>query len=75
MRVYVLHFATPAELSRAFDRLMQCDEVASCMLELEIVRLRFLAPPKLADALVERIYEDGGLVWCSRHDIALPGGS
>ncbi len=71
MRVYVLHFSGRSELSRAFDRLMQSDEVASCMLELAVVRLRFLAPPKSADALVERIYEDGGLVWCSRHDISV----
>ena len=69
MRVYMLQFATRSELSRAFDRILDDDEVSSCMIDMEIGRLRFLAPPEHADDLVERIYMDGGLTWCSRHDI------
>jgi hypothetical protein len=33
------------------------------------MRLRFLGPRALGERLVEEIYEDGGLVWCSRHDV------
>lgn len=69
MRVYVLHFESRAELSRAFDRIMDDDDVGSCMIETDLVRLRFLAPADCADDLVDQIYEAGGLTWCSSHDL------
>jgi len=68
MRVYVLHFESVGPLHRAFDLLIQCDDVASCMVEPERMRLRFLAPPRYGDPLVERLYLRGGLTWCSRHE-------
>ena len=71
MRVYVLHLEGPAALARAFDHVLESD-AASCMIEPELERIRFLAPIELADALVERIYQEGGLLWCSRHDVAMP---
>ena len=39
------------------------------MIEPDGMRLRFLGPRALAERLVEQIYEDGGLTWCSRHDV------
>jgi len=69
MRVYVLHFRSSAAFARAFDSVMDAREVASCLVEPEHGRIRFLAPRKAADALVEFIYSEGGLVWCSRHDL------
>ncbi len=69
MRVYVLHFASPGQMTRAFDRIIASDRVASCMVEANEVRLRFLAPQPVADALVQRVYLEGGLTWCSRHDL------
>ena len=52
---------------------MDARDVASCLVEPDLGRIRFLAPRKAADALVERIYFDGGLVWCSQHDLHATG--
>ena len=75
MRVYVLHFRSSAAFTRAFDSVMDARDVASCLVEPEHARIRFLAPRKAADALVEFIYGDGGLVWCSQHDLTPPSGN
>jgi hypothetical protein len=69
MRVYILRFRSDARLQDAFDRVLGSPHVASCMVETPEARLRFLAPAAAADALVEEIYLEGGLVWCSRHDV------
>ena len=69
MRVYVLHFDNLGRLTRAFDLVLEDPNVESCMIERESHRLRFLGPRSAADELVERIYQDGGLAWCSRHDV------
>ena len=69
MRVYVLQLESRAVLSRAFDRVMESDDVESCTVEADEMRLRFLAPTAYGDALVEHVYQDGGLTWCSRHDL------
>lgn len=71
MRVYVMHFRNSAAFTSAFDSVMDAREVASCLVEPEYGRIRFLAPRKAADELVEQIYGDGGLVWCTQHDLAL----
>jgi len=73
MRVYVLVLRGAPALTRAFDRVLESRHVASCLIEPESGRIRFLAPPKAADALVEQIYEEGGLTWCSQHDVSLQG--
>jgi hypothetical protein len=72
MRVYVLHLDGPSALARAFDHVLESQDTASCMIEPELERIRFLAPADAADALVERIYLEGGLLWCSRHDTIEP---
>ena len=72
MRVYVMHFRSSAAFTSAFDSVMDARDVASCLVEPDLGRIRFLAPRKAADALVERIYVDGGLVWCSQHDLNPP---
>ena len=68
-RVYVLQFDSPGSVSRAFEHLMASSRIDGCLVEPERGRLRFLAPRRLADRLVERIYLEGGLTWCSRHDL------
>ena len=65
--VYVLRFAAVGSLTRAFDRIADAPEVASCSLELAQRQVRLLAPPAVAEPLVERLYLEGGLAWCSRH--------
>ena len=68
-RVYLLHFESPGFVSRAFEVLMASSRIDGCLVEPERGCLRFLAPRRLADRLVERIYLEGGLTWCSRHDL------
>jgi hypothetical protein len=69
VRVYILRFRSQSRLNSAFDLVLSSPHVASCMIESNEARLRFLAPARAADALVEHIYLEGGLVWCSRHDV------
>ncbi len=73
MRVVDLRLAGPALLASAVSLLMESEHVEDCCVEAELGRIRFLAPPRRAEALVGRIYLDGGLVWCSRHDLASIG--
>ncbi len=73
MRVVVLRLASSALLASAVSRLMESEHVVDCCVEAELGRIHFLAPPRRAEALVSRIYLDGGLVWCSRHDLASMG--
>jgi hypothetical protein len=69
MRVYILRFDKESRLHSAFDLVLSSPHVASCMIEAPQSRLRFLAPVRAADALVQHIYLEGGLIWCSRHDV------
>ncbi len=69
MRVYVMEFVTPGAFSRAFDVVMETDAVASCSAEPEGRRIRIVAGSNAADALAERLYLEGGMTWCSRHDL------
>ena len=69
MRVYLLHLQNAVYLERAFDRVLESPRVASCAVEPEQLRLRFMALRRHGDVLVEQIYLEGGLVWCSRHEL------
>jgi hypothetical protein len=70
VRVYVLEFDRPETLARAFELVLESDRSTSCTAEAERRRLRFVTPDLRADALIERIYLEGGLTWCSRHPTA-----
>ncbi len=72
MRVYILRLERARNLQWAFNVIAQAAYVASSTFEAQLCQIRFVAPRHQADALVERIYLDGGLVWCSRHDFKLP---
>lgn len=65
--VYDLELHSDPRLRSAFALVSESREVSSCAVEPERRRLRFLAPPAAARGLVERIYAEGGLSWCSRH--------
>jgi len=67
--VYVLRLAEERNIGWAFDVISNAPSVSSSSFEPEIRQVRFVAPPREADALAERIYLDGGLIWCSRHDL------
>ena len=67
MHVHTLRFTTQNDLMRSFDHLARSSFVEDCLVEPESLRIRFLAPPNPGNGLVERIYLDGGLTWCSRH--------
>ena len=71
MRVYLMEFVSPGAFSRAFDVVMEADAVASCSAEPEGRRIRIVARSNDADALAERLYLDGGMTWCTRHDLLL----
>ncbi len=64
-----MEFVNPGAFSRAFDVVMDSDSVASCSAEPENRRIRIVAVSRDADALAERLYLDGGMTWCSRHDL------
>ncbi|HET6304559.1 MAG TPA: hypothetical protein VFG80_07235 [Myxococcota bacterium] len=66
-----MEFVSPGAFSRAFDVVMEADAVASCSAEPEGRRIRIVARSNDADALAERLYLDGGMTWCTRHDLLL----
>jgi hypothetical protein len=67
LRVYVLRFAETSAMSRAFDRVCDNPEVASCSFELGERQIRLLGRPKVIEPVIERLYLEGGLSWCTRH--------
>ena len=70
--VYELRFAERSALSRAFDRVDGDPEIASCSFEVVPRRIRMLARRAVAEPIVERLYLEGGLAWCSRHSFESP---
>ena len=72
MKIYALHLASRPLLERAFQRLLDSPHVVSCTVEPGHDRVRFLADRRAGDRIVEAIYQEGGLVWCSRHELVLP---
>ena len=69
MRVFDLQFTDAATLQAAFGRAQDRPAVDSCTLEPESLRMRFTAPAGEGEALAQRIYLDGGLRWCSGHEL------
>ncbi len=69
MYVHTLEFTDRNRLAAAFERLASSEYVEDCLVETAKLRIRFVAEPKQARALVERIYQDGGLRLSMRHHI------
>jgi hypothetical protein len=67
-RIYDIRLACSGSLASAVARILDSEEVASCAVEPDKRRVRFIAHRRPADALVRGIYAEGGLTWCSRHD-------
>jgi hypothetical protein len=68
-QVHALRFADLGRLSRAFEQLLAGDRVDYLLVDLDALRIRFIAAAEFARPLVERIYLDGGLRFASRHRI------
>ena len=69
MDVHDLQFRDIGHLTRSVNELLDSEGVEDCLIEADDLRLRFVAPRRLADVLLERIYLQGGLTWCSRHKL------
>jgi hypothetical protein len=69
MYVHTLEFVDKERLASAFERLALCEHVEDCLVEANLLRIRFVAPPAAAAELVERIYLDGGLRLSMRHQV------
>ena len=67
--VFILRFEDRAALARAFEILSEEDSIASCAVEPEELRIRFLATPAIGSPLVERVYGSGGLTWSNRYPL------
>jgi hypothetical protein len=67
-RIYDLRLASSSRLASAMARILESEAVASCAVEPELLRVRFIARPQRADTIVRQIYAEGGLTWCSRHE-------
>ena len=67
LQIYILRIESETALENAFREAIEAEGVESCLVEPDRLQLRFLAPRARADALLERIYLEGSLVWCSRH--------
>jgi len=72
MHVYLLRLDGPKRLAEAFERVQNAPRVVSCVVEAGASRMRFLANGTVARPILERIYADGGLVWCSAHLLGKP---
>lgn len=70
MQVYDLQFTDSATLLAGFQRAQDRSAVDSCTLEMDVLRMRFIAPRDEAEDLAYRIYLDGGLRWCTGHALA-----
>jgi hypothetical protein len=68
--VHTLEFTDSNRLAAAFERLASSEHVEDCLVETGRLRIRFVAEPARAAALVERIYLDGGLRLSLRHHVA-----
>jgi hypothetical protein len=73
MQIYDLQFTDPGTLLDGFRRAQERPTVDSCTLEMDALRMRFVAPRVDAEDLAHRIYLDGGLRWCSGHRVDGPG--
>lgn len=68
-RVYLLRFSSQERMEAAFALISDSERVMGCSLEVPDRQIRFVAERTAALALVSRIGDQGGLVWCTGHDL------
>ena len=67
MRIYLLRFDSSEATNRAFGLLMDAGAGESALVGPEAGRVRFIAKPCDAEPLLQRIYLQRGLRWCTSH--------
>ena len=67
MRVYFMRFDSDQAANRAFGLLMDAASVESSLVGPGPREIRILAKQSDAELLIQRIYLQGGLSWCSAH--------
>jgi len=68
--IYVLRLESSGTLEAAFAKLLDSEDVSSCVIEPDSLQIRFVSAQGLADELIHKIYLSGGLVWSSRHALS-----
>ena len=71
--VHALRFTDSVALARGFEEIARHEFVEDCLIDLEGLRIRFIAASEPARALIERIYLDGGLAFSTRHRVRVRG--
>lgn len=69
--VFILRFEDRAATQCAFGLVSDDRDVASCVVEPEELRIRFVATKEIGVLLVERLYERTRLTWCTRHGLTV----
>jgi hypothetical protein len=69
VQVFTLQFTSEASLLEGFRCTQDRSGVESCLLEIDQLRMRLIAPREEGERIAQRIYLDGGLRWCSGHAI------
>ncbi len=67
--VFRLRLSDARRLEEAFALLIEDDHVASLSIQPLTLSAFFMATSAVGAPLVERIYQDGGLRWCSSHRV------
>ena len=71
MLVHTLELADHVQLGRAFEKLLDQEGIQDCAIELDALRIRFIASEERAAHLIERIAQQGGLRTAAREWIDL----
>jgi len=72
MRVYLMRFDSRDAVNHAFGLLLDASAVESSLVGPPPLQLCFMAKWSDAESLIERIYQRGGLTWCTSHEVKVP---
>ena len=79
MMVHTLELADRAQLSHAFEALLASELLSDCSVELDELRIRFVAPEDYAARVIDQISRHGGLrtsacEWVATHSVLAEAG-
>jgi hypothetical protein len=61
MLVHTLELSDPTQLGRAFEALLGADGLSDCAVEIDALRIRFVAPEERAAGVIRELAKRGGL--------------